>query len=69
MAENIQKTVVEMTEIELIKLRNRIYNQKRKNNNERLSLQLHAINGELKDRGHITKNQAKLTEYRSEKND
>jgi hypothetical protein len=65
MTDNIQKTVVEMTEIELIKLRNRIYNQKRKDNSERLTLQLHAVNGELKDRGHITKHQAKLAEYRS----
>lgn len=58
----MQKTVAEMTIIELIKLRDRIYNQRRKDDNPRLELQLHAVQGELKDRGHITKHKARLME-------
>jgi len=47
-----------MTEHELITLRNRLYGQIRKNDSPRLDLQLHAVQGELKDRGFITKNKA-----------
>lgn len=59
---HFQKTVVEMNTGELLSLRDRIYNQKRKNESERLDLQLHAVQGELKDRGHVTKHQARLQE-------
>lgn len=58
----IGKTVVEMSVPELLRLRDRIYNQKRKNDSERLDLQLHAMQGELKDRGHVTKHTQRLEE-------
>lgn len=51
-------TVDEMTEHELIVLRNRLYAHIRTNDNPRLDLQLHAVQGELKDRGYVTKKRA-----------
>lgn len=59
MATEFQKTVAEMSHAELIRLRNRIYNQRRKSDNKRLDLQLHAVQGELKDRGYTAEVRAK----------
>lgn len=57
-----QKTVAEMSMDELTLLRGRIYAQKRTSKDPRLDIQLHAVHGELKDRGYITKAQREMLE-------